>query len=503
MSNSLRADFRYQYEAELDQLSRKRFYIWVVTGIVFWLLVLIFNIVKLFLIWYFWSGNRSGTTLFNDILGIDPILVSIKSIINCAIMIFGMMYAQRRILGHDQVLRITLWMLVAIGVNVSVINGIRLSLSSNSAGDFYLVTAALPLVTGHFCACAILPWNQKHAVLPAFALWLTWLVGIVLVPGNDGGIITIFVTALIVIIMFLPGIIICALRTTVLGQNFEKRMLEQSYIAYSRELFDARKIHEALFPKPALEGNIQYVYHDRPRTGIGGDLLHAHFDTDTDTKNENIPDITTDAHDQNKSRHNHKALNLVTVDVGGDGIPAALTVNRLHGEIERIYAEHPDITPDKMITLLNRYACYTLAPIGIYAVAMCVRVEANGNVQWAGAGHIPVLIKQVADNSIVHLESTTWPLGASKTDSPDHRMQNTQINKGDILILYTDGACQYKTANGARLGYTGVIDIINSLNTSHFNRLPESFFRKLDEHIHNENLEIVQEDVLFVAAKIA
>ena len=46
--------------------------------------------------------------------------------------------------------------------------------------------------------------------------------------------------------------------------------------------------------------------------------------------------------------------------------------NRVIGEIERLFAEHPDAGPHEMLTALNRYVRLTMAKSAVYATAASI-----------------------------------------------------------------------------------------------------------------------------------
>lgn len=72
------------------------------------------------------------------------------------------------------------------------------------------------------------------------------------------------------------------------------------YVEMHRELVDARRIHESLFPAPTCEGNISVRYAYEPMRQIGGDYLFC--------KHTLAP-------------AGNQRLNMVMLDVTGHGIP--------------------------------------------------------------------------------------------------------------------------------------------------------------------------------------
>ncbi len=234
-----------------------------------------------------------------------------------------------------------------------------------------------------------------------------------------------------------PGIIIASLKHDSRVRQFKVQFLESRYGQIRRELTDARKIHESLFPRAEARGSLRFDYRYQPMRLIGGDYLYARF------------------HEPRTSRDD-PSLTLLLMDVTGHGVAAALTVNRLYGEVERLFGENPDIRPGSVIRALNRYVYHTLANHALYVTAVCVRIDpATNALEFASAGHPPGFLRAV-DNTIDELPSTTFLLGAVKDDEFDPAPQTRPFVRGDTLILYTDGAMEAASASGQQFGLKGL-----------------------------------------------
>jgi serine phosphatase RsbU (regulator of sigma subunit) len=158
-------------------------------------------------------------------------------------------------------------------------------------------------------------------------------------------------------------------------------------------------------------------------------------------------------------------VSVVLLDVTGHGIPAALTVNRLHGEMERVFAENPEIAPGEVLRLLNRYVHLTLATHSIYVTAMCVRVDPGRSlIEYASGGHPPAFIRAV-DGTIEELTSTAFVLGACPAEAFDAGERELRFGPGDTLIAYTDGAIEATAEDGRMLRIEGLRRLVASVNS--------------------------------------
>ena len=287
----------------------------------------------------------------------------------------------------------------------------------------------------HLLASLFIPWTPREAVRPLIPL-LSLFALITLLFG-DGPVIWRLVWVAGAPLIGVPGVLWSTWRAGRFRDRFHSRVLRRSYREMKRELVDARRIHEDLFPQPILDGPVRFIYRYEPMRQIGGDFLYAH----------RFPGVDGDGADE--------PLSIVIIDVTGHGIPAALTVNRLFGELERLFAEEPDIRPGDVLTSLNSYVHYTLATHSVYATALCLRVDPGLDLlEWASGGHPPAFLRSV-DGRLERLDSTSFVLGACHGDDFNDGQRSTPFARGDTLIAYTDGAIEARDAAGRMAGIEG------------------------------------------------
>jgi len=152
----------------------------------------------------------------------------------------------------------------------------------------------------------------------------------------------------------------------------------------------------------------------------------------------------------------------VLIDVTGHGISAALTVNRLHGELERQFGEKPDLAPGALMQGLNNYLHYSLAQHSVYATALAMRIDPKARtVTWSSAGHPPAFLRTVSGH-IDRLESTTIVLGACRGEDFHPIERSMAMGPGDALIAYTDGATEARDVDGRMLRVDGIQSVLAS-----------------------------------------
>jgi hypothetical protein len=280
----------------------------------------------------------------------------------------------------------------------------------------------------HLIACCVFPWTVWQAVSPVIYILAISALSKIGIEGKKA------LDTLMGVVAFMlfatPAVFICWYRFSQRMQVSSAKFFQHRYGMLRQELAYARQIHESLFPQPIADGPVRLSYRYEPMRQIGGDYLHC----------VRTPD---------------GRLSVVVLDVTGHGIPAALTVNRLYGEIDLRFADEPDISPGELLARLNRYVHLTLAKHSIYVTALCMRVDPNaGTVEYASGGHPPAFLRG-SDGTVRELMPTTFVLGACRDKDFDPAQTSVEFLPGDSLVAYTDGAIEARGPDGKMLRIAG------------------------------------------------
>jgi serine phosphatase RsbU (regulator of sigma subunit) len=182
------------------------------------------------------------------------------------------------------------------------------------------------------------------------------------------------------------------------------------------------------------DGAASMLYAYEPMRDIGGDFLFV--------------------------RREGEVLHTVLIDVTGHGVGAALTVNRLHGELERQFGVQKDPKPAEVLSGLNAYLHFALASHSVYATAVCFRADPEqSTLEYASAGHPPAF-HRTADGRIERLESTTLVLGVVSPEDFEALPRTTDFMRGDAVIAYTDGATEAVTSSGKMIRVDGLERVV-------------------------------------------
>lgn len=320
----------------------------------------------------------------------------------------------------------------------------------------------------HLAVCLILPWKPWESIQPFLPLLVFWAV-VVLLPTTQLDPISKAVVIIIGPASLLPGAAIAWWRTRRLEEVFTRKMLGQKVQTMGGELSRARIVHDAMFPQPFDLGHVAFQYEYLPIQEIGGDYVHVHHSKTTG------------------------CITVTLLDVAGHGLAAALTVNRLFGELERIRAENPDAEPAEVMELLNRYIYLTMAHHSLFATGACMMLDpSTGVLKWVNAGHPPAFVRR-GDGSVTELHGTAMLLGVESFDEFDGGQEHLTLAPGDVLIAYTDGAIEARDTSGRQFGIKALRD------ATEFDPPPRNWSRFLAGAVAKHHSGNCDDDILIVS----
>jgi serine phosphatase RsbU (regulator of sigma subunit) len=183
-----------------------------------------------------------------------------------------------------------------------------------------------------------------------------------------------------------------------------------------REIQSAREIQQVLIPEalPSLKGYaVTSAY--QPALEVGGDFFQM------------LP-------------HANGSTIVALGDVSGKGLKAAMNVAMIVGVLRALTDTNSN--PGDIMEALNRCLCGRMH--GGFTTCLILRLDPDGTVTFANAGHLPPFLNQ---KEIV-LEGSL-PLGLVPTAF--YGEVAMQLKPGDYLSLYTDGLLEARNATTGEL----------------------------------------------------
>jgi len=154
-----------------------------------------------------------------------------------------------------------------------------------------------------------------------------------------------------------------------------------------------------------------------------------------------------------------EAGNIVGVlaDVSGKGISASLLSSMLLGCLQmQLRARIP---LDEALHRLNRFLCEK-SSASRFVTMFLFTLDTEGGGKYISAGHNPTYMFRAATGEIEEIESNNMIVGAF----PFARFDTAplQLNRGDVLVAYSDGLTEAENPQGEMLGEERVKNIIRA-----------------------------------------
>ena len=143
-------------------------------------------------------------------------------------------------------------------------------------------------------------------------------------------------------------------------------------------------------------------------------------------------------------------------DVSGKGTAAALLMSSLHAAIHAQSASHDSLVAT--ISAVNRYLADNI-PANRFVTLFYAELDPDsGSMAFLNAGHNPPLIVHAA-GTVEQLASGGLPLGI-KPDA-EYREGRTQLQPGDVLVIYSDGVTEAVSPTGEEFGPTRLYEVVS------------------------------------------
>ena len=212
-----------------------------------------------------------------------------------------------------------------------------------------------------------------------------------------------------------------------------RKRIEAQSIQLESELRLADRIHKTLVPASFENGRAEVAVTYIPMSYVGGDCAKFRFLDDD-------------------------RLVIFISDVTGHGVPAALLVNRVHAEFERLVLEDP--RPAELLKNLNRFIWRDFAGTEMYISAFCGLLDfKNRRFTYSNYGHPPQYLYRVADGQVRALSAQATLLGVL-FDQSEHYETEAAFEPGDRVLLFTDGVIEAADRQGGFFGQKRLEDFI-------------------------------------------
>jgi hypothetical protein len=213
------------------------------------------------------------------------------------------------------------------------------------------------------------------------------------------------------------------------GRDIENFVLlkdvEDKNSQMSKELEWATRIHKTIIPDSVTTDRLDIAVKYLPVYYIGGDYVRFNF-------------------------LDHDRLVFIISDITGHGVPAALLVNRMHTEFERLAKEGKE--PGALLKELNEFIKEAFEGADMYLSAFCGLLDLKKmRLLYSNYGHPAQYVYNEKESRIYRLPSQTSLLGVPMNDEELYQ-SDMKVDEEDKILLFTDGIIETTGSGGEEYG---------------------------------------------------
>jgi phosphoserine phosphatase RsbU/P len=235
------------------------------------------------------------------------------------------------------------------------------------------------------------------------------------------------------------------------------RVLRSSQQRQEEESSEASEIQRGLLPSsmPQIQG-YDITANTRPVHFVGGDYYNVVRISETQTA-------------------------LCIADVAGKGLPGALLMANLQATLKPLIGDN--VQPRELCSRLNRHLCDIMPANKFISLFYGVLDSGKNQLTYCNAGHNPPLLVRF-NGGTTELTSSGAILGQFR--NWNYEQMNVRLNRGDILLLFTDGVVEAQSADGEAFGEQRLSQHAREVQAMDPTAVQKALLGKVAEHCGNE-----------------
>jgi serine phosphatase RsbU (regulator of sigma subunit) len=235
---------------------------------------------------------------------------------------------------------------------------------------------------------------------------------------------------------------------------FLRTELRKARDALWGEMKLAKKIQTSLLPENGRLGEYQIAAVMRPADEVGGDY-YDFFETDTGEK-------------------------WVTIgDVSGHGVDSGLIMMMTQTSIFSILNRTAGYTPSKMLSSINSVIRKNILRLDMKRYMTLIALKLGDNKVTVAGKHQDIVIMRCRGDVEIIPTSGTW-IGIADDIGSVMKNHEIKISKGDMILLYTDGASEAADINGEMFGDERIIKSFKEKNSLPINEIIQNMLNEIN-----------------------
>ena len=192
-----------------------------------------------------------------------------------------------------------------------------------------------------------------------------------------------------------------------------------------------------------------------------------------------------------------RRIGVTVGDVSGHGVPSALLMAAVRSSL-RLRSSMPG-GPAEIITSINRLLVHDVEDSGQFMTLFYLTIEpAADRLCWVRAGHDPAILYDPASDAFEELGGSGLALGVD-ADWRFEEFTKTDIGKGQIIVLSTDGIWEARNREGVMYGKAPIYEVIRQNRSLSSAELLDALLVSLTNFQDGARIE---DDVTLVVVKI-
>ncbi|WP_458011468.1 ATP-binding SpoIIE family protein phosphatase [Candidatus Solincola sp.] len=238
------------------------------------------------------------------------------------------------------------------------------------------------------------------------------------------------------------------------------RELKREQEQLGKELRLASRIQRSIVSTHVPCASVRLVSRLMPASAVGGDFFSViplardsrfcfYCSTDTQDRCQKL-----------RTEFCPQKFGLMIGDVANKGLPAALIMSVLTAVLYELGRHHisPRTILDEANTAFRRF--FSESQYGFATLFYAFYDNNENTLTYARAGHEPPLLWRKEDGIVEVLEGEGFPVGLM--DDGGYQERTVKLNRGDRVLLYTDGLTGALNARGEVLGRKKLVELMKA-----------------------------------------
>jgi sigma-B regulation protein RsbU (phosphoserine phosphatase) len=175
----------------------------------------------------------------------------------------------------------------------------------------------------------------------------------------------------------------------------------------------------------------------------------------------------------------NRTFTFTVGDISGKGLPAALLMSLIHNVLRDASQSLAGSTPELVLSRANTRVYDDFVRAGMFATVFCGQYDQDHQeLLYANAGHSPVIFYESCGKARL-LQADGTALGV--LPESHSRDQHLKLQKGDIVVVATDGLSDAFNLQGERFGYDRLLGWVEMLASRGSQDIVNGLFSAVEE----------------------